>query len=131
MLSVNNNAGSTTNLTTGLSGGAGALVNLTSEHINLITSLLAEELQADVLTAPELVTTNGESVEFVAGTKSPFNLGTVNTNVNGSTPVENPVKNNVFYKHVGTYLRITPRIVNLGSNGSGRTGPIATSRRAR
>jgi len=47
--------------------GAGALVNLTSEHLNWIAGLLATDFEADVLTAPELVTINGQGVEFVAG----------------------------------------------------------------
>jgi Flp pilus assembly secretin CpaC len=101
--------------------GSGALVNLTSGHINWIASFLAQEIQADVLTAPELVTTNGESVEFVAGTKSPFNLGTVQTNAKPGTDLAaGRIENNVFYKHVGTYVRITPRIVNYGSYGTGK-----------
>ncbi|MBW3598955.1 MAG: hypothetical protein KY475_16990, partial [Planctomycetes bacterium] len=94
--------------------GAGALVNLTSEHLNWVASLLATELEADVITAPELVTTNGEGVEFVAGSKQAFTLGTVR-----STTTDN-MQNYYFYKHVGTYLRVTPRIVNYTAFGIGR-----------
>lgn len=112
---------------TGLSGigGAGALVNLTTKHLNWIFGLLATELEADVLTAPELVTTNGESVEFVAGSKTPFNLGSVDpsptnlqTSLTGAN--ESKIQNSVFYKHVGSYLRVTPRIVNYSGSGKGR-----------
>jgi len=89
-----------------LDEGSGLLVNLTSEHINWITSLLASELNADVVTAPEVTVLNGQNVEFVAGSKVPFVLG---QNVIQGT------NNNIqqfFYKHVGTYVSVTPRIVN-------------------
>jgi len=37
-------------------------------------------------------------------------------------------KNHVFYKHVGTYLKVTPRIVNYGSYGTGNgDAPIVAS----
>lgn len=96
--------------------GAGALINLSKNHMNWIASILAEELEADVLTAPELVTTNGESAEFVAGSSDPFVIGTVRTGDDG----EDAVRNHVFYKHVGTYIKVTPRVVNLRAYGAGR-----------
>lgn len=111
-----------TSASTGLSGlnaGAGALVNLTGEHLNFIASILATELEADLLTAPVIVTTNGEAAEFVAGTKQPFNLGTVNTNTPANEGENNTgrIQNSLFYKHIGTYLHVTPRIVNYGGQG--------------
>jgi hypothetical protein len=91
--------------------GAGMLLNLTSEHINWATQLLATELNADVVTAPEVVTLNGQNVEFVSGQKVPFELG---QNVIQGT------NNNIqqfFYKNVGTYVSVTPKIVNWGFHG--------------
>ena len=44
--------------------GAGMLVNLTSEHINWVASLLATELNGDLITAPQVTTLNGETVTF-------------------------------------------------------------------
>lgn len=122
LINVSNTATNLTGVT-----GAGALVNITSKHMNWIASLLATELEADVLTAPELVTTNGEGVEFVAGSKEPFNLGSVDPapqgNLTPSILTPKPLstrENSVFYKHIGTYLKITPRIVNYGGAGKGR-----------
>jgi hypothetical protein len=60
---------------TGKLTGSGLLVNLTSEHINYIASFLATELNGDIVTAPEVVTLNGQNVEFVAGAKVPFEIG--------------------------------------------------------
>ena len=94
--------------------GTGALVNLTSRHVNWIASFLADELNADVVTAPELVTTNGEAVEFVAGSKEPFNLGTVNTSDDNDDS-----RISLFYKHVGSYIRVTPRIINFNTDNVG------------
>lgn len=96
----------------GLNSGSGALVNLTSKQINWVASVLAQEFESDVLTAPELVTTNGQAVEFVAGSREPFSLGSVTTN-------DNSRLNSFFYKHLGTYIRIKPRIVNYGAFGAG------------
>jgi len=96
-----------------LTEGGGALINLTAEHINWVASLLASEFNADVLTAPEVVTLNGQNVEFVSGSKVPFELG---QNVIQGT------NNNIqqfFYKNVGTYISVTPRIVNWGLHGEG------------
>jgi hypothetical protein len=94
--------------------GTGMLVNLTSEHINWVASLLAIEMNADVITAPEVVTLNGQNVEFVAGEKLPFELG---QNVIQGT--NNNIQQ-VFYKHVGTMVSITPRIVNWGLHAEGK-----------
>jgi hypothetical protein len=105
--------GNATVITDTVPTGAGALINLTSEHLNWIARLLAEELHADILTAPELVTTNGQRVEFIAGEKDPFTLGTVQSNG------EAAVQNNLFYKHVGTYISVQPRIINFGPYGAG------------
>jgi Flp pilus assembly secretin CpaC len=93
--------------------GSGLLVNLTTQHINYIATLLATELNADIVTAPQVVTLNGQNVEFVAGSKLPFNLG--QNVINGDN-------NNIqqfFYKHVGTFVSVTPRIVNFGFHGEG------------
>jgi hypothetical protein len=97
-----------------LSGGAGGLLNLTSEHINWITSFLATELNADVITAPQVTTLNGQNVEFSAGTKQPFELGQ-SVIQNGSNVIQQ-----FFYKHVGTYISVTPRIVDWGLHGEGK-----------
>ena len=101
------------NLISGMTG-TGGLINLTSEHINWVASILATNFDADVITAPEMVTTNGQNVEFVAGTKVPFQLG--QNVINGSS-------NNIqqfFYKHVGTMVSVTPTIINWGFHGEGR-----------
>jgi hypothetical protein len=93
--------------------GSGLLVNLTTQHINWIASFLATELNADVVTAPEVVTLNGQNVEFIAGSKLPFALG---QNVIQGT--NNNIQQ-VFYKHVGTMISVTPTIVNWGFHGEG------------
>jgi Flp pilus assembly secretin CpaC len=102
--------------------GTGALINLTSQHINYITEVLAQEFNADIVTAPEVVTLNGQNVEFVAGGKIPFQIG---QNVIQGT------NNNIqqfFYKHVGTFISVTPKIVNWGFHGEGRgEGAISAS----
>lgn len=102
--------------------GTGTLVNLTSKHINGLVQLLATETNADVITAPEVVTLNGQNVEFVSGEKLPFQLG---QNVIQGT------NNNIqqlFYKHVGTMVSVTPRIVNWGLYGEGQSErPILAS----
>jgi hypothetical protein len=103
----------TTGLATQAGMGAGALVNLTTEHVNWLVQALATELSADVITAPEVVTLNGQNVEFVAGEKLPFQLG---QNVIQGT--NNNIQQ-VFYKHVGTMVSVTPRIVNWGFHGEG------------
>ena len=93
--------------------GAGTLINLTSEHINAALSVLATEFQSDIVTAPEVVTLNGQNVEFVSGAKVPFQLG---QNVIQGT------NNNIqqfFFKNVGAYVSVTPRIVNWGYFGEG------------
>ncbi len=94
--------------------GAGSLINLTSQHINWVASILATRFDADVITAPEMVTTNGQNVEFVAGSKLPFQLG--QNVINGSS---NNIQQ-VFYKHVGTMVSVTPTIINWGFHGEGR-----------
>jgi hypothetical protein len=101
-------------LITNASTGTGSLINLTSEHINWLVQMLAVETNADVITAPEVVTLNGQNVEFVAGEKLPFALG---QNVIQGT--NNNIQQ-VFYKHVGTMVSVTPRIVNWGLHGEGR-----------
>jgi hypothetical protein len=62
-------------LVTNASTGTGMLVNLTSKHINWLLQAISTEMNADVVTAPEVVTLNGQNVEFVAGEKLPFQLG--------------------------------------------------------
>ena len=76
---------------------------MTSEHINWAVSFLASEFNGDVVTAPEVVTLNGQNVEFVAGEKLPFQLG---QNVIQGT--NNNVQQ-VFYKNVGSYVSRRPR----------------------
>lgn len=97
-------------------GGQGALINLTTEHVNFLTNMLVTEFNGDVFTVPEVVTLNGQNVEFVAGDKRPFPLGLVLQQGSGTTTQE------FFYKHVGTILSVTPRIVNWGRHleGSGQ-----------
>ena len=102
------------NLATSATSGTGALINLTSEHINWLIQGLATELSADVITAPEVVTLNGQNVEFVSGDKLPFELG--QNVIQGSN---NNIQQ-VFYKHVGTMVSVTPRIVNWGLHGEGK-----------
>jgi hypothetical protein len=95
----------------GISGGQigmgqGMLFNLTTQHINYIASILATEFHGDLVTAPEVVTLNGQNVEFVSGAKLPFELG--QNVVNGSN-------NNVqqfFYKHVGAYVSVKPTMID-------------------
>ncbi len=96
-----------------LQGTSGGLVNLTSKHLNWVASFLATEFQGDVITAPEVVTLNGQNVEFVAGSKIPFELGQ-NVTTGATTNIQQ-----FFYKSVGTYVSVTPRIVNWGLHGEG------------
>jgi hypothetical protein len=101
-------------LATTAGAGTGSLFNLTSEHINALVQLLATEAKADVVTAPEVVTLNGQNVEFVAGAKVPFELGQ-NVIQGDSNSIQK-----FFYKHVGTMVSVTPRIVNWGYYGEGQ-----------
>ena len=59
-------------------------------------------------------TLNGQNVEFIAGQKQPFVLGQ-SVVVGDSNNVQQ-----FFYKHVGTYISVTPHIVNWGPNYKGR-----------
>ena len=93
--------------------GSGLLVNLTSKNINYIASLLATDFHGDLITAPEVVTLNGQNVEFVAGSKVPFALGQTVVK-EGSANIQQ-----YFYKHVGTFISVTPQIVNWGVNHEG------------
>ena len=97
-----------------LTGGSGALINLTTEHINYITTMLVNDFRGDVFTVPEVVTLNGQNVEFVAGDKRPFPLGLTLQQGQGTTTQQ------FFFKHVGTVLSVTPRIVNWGKHLEGR-----------
>jgi Flp pilus assembly secretin CpaC len=97
--------------------GAGLLVNLTSKHIDYLASLLATELNGDVITSPQVTTLNGKNVIFRSGDKVPFVLGRV-VATGGSTDIE--TLEQFFYKHVGTYISVTPQIVNWGPNHEGR-----------
>lgn len=94
--------------------GVGSLVNLTSTHINAIASILATEFNGDLITAPEVVTLNGQNVEFVAGAKLPFQIGQ-SVVVGDSNNIQQ-----FFYKHVGTYVSVTPKIINFGYQGEGQ-----------
>lgn len=82
--------------------GSGMLVNLTAKHLNLVTSILATDLNADIVTAPQVTTLNGQNVEFVAGSQQPFQLG---QSIVG--PANSSVQN-FFYKHIGSYISVTP-----------------------
>lgn len=93
----------------------GALVNITSAHINWIASFLATEFDADLVTAPEVTTLNGKNVTFRSGAKVPFQIGQ-NIITNGGAQVTNQF----FYKHVGAYISVTPQIVNWGKKHAGR-----------
>jgi hypothetical protein len=99
---------------TGKLVGSGLLVNLTAEHINYIASFLATELNGDIVTAPEVVTLNGQNVEFIAGAKVPFEIGQ-NVVVDNTNNIQQ-----FFYKHVGTYISVTPQIVNWNDTHQGR-----------
>ncbi len=66
-----------------------------------------------MITAPEVVTLNGQNVEFVAGQKTPFQLG---QNVASGSTMN---IQQLFYKHTGTYVSVTPKIVNWGFHGEG------------
>jgi hypothetical protein len=94
--------------------GAGMLVNLTSRHINWVASFLADEFNGDIITAPQVTTLNGQNVEFVAGAKVPFEIGQNIVGV-GSNNIQQ-----FFYKHVGTYISVTPQIVHWGQKHNGR-----------
>ncbi len=94
--------------------GTGMLVNLSSAHINYVAGLLATELNADVITAPQVTTLNGKTVQFRSGSKVPFALGANVIASGGSNTIQE-----FFYKHVGTYVRVTPQIVNWGRNHEG------------
>ncbi len=52
---------------------------------------------------PEVVTLNGQLVEFVVGTNTPLPLGVTFVQANGAA------RQDVFYKHIGSIMRITPR----------------------
>ena len=89
--------------------GSGLLVNLTKKHINLIASFLAAELNATIVTAPAVVTLNNNEVKFFTGSKVPLPLG--ETAVVGSAAVTREF----YYKHIGTYVGVTPEILPNGS----------------
>lgn len=93
--------------------GSGTLVNLTSKHINWVASLLAKEFAADTVNAPQVTTLNGKNVIFRSGSKVPFQTG-ANFVQDGTNTIEQ-----VFYKHVGMYISVTPQIVNWGAKHGG------------
>lgn len=93
--------------------GPGAFLNLTINNLNYLAELLANDFRADVVTAPEVITLNGQNVEFVSGDKVPFALGQTTVSGNAANTQQ------VFYKHVGTFVSITPHIVNWGPLGDG------------
>ncbi len=102
-----------------IGAGQGLLLNLTTEHINYILSVLQTEFRGDLITAPQVCTLNGETVEFFAGAKQPFVIG--QNVVTGDT-------NNIqqfFYKHVGAYVCVTPNIVKW-ANGNRGKAPATT-----
>ena len=111
----------------GIDNGSGALINLTSRHINWIASFLGTEFNADTITAPQVTTLNGKNVTFRAGSQVPFELG--QNRILGNN-------NNVqqfFYKPVGTYVSVTPQIVNWDEvhGGLGEAKPSASVENAR
>jgi hypothetical protein len=99
--------------------GAGALVNLTTGNLNWIARVLQSEFSADVIAAPQVLTLNGQNVEFVTGQRVPFVLGQ-NVTTGATTNVQQ-----FFYKHVGTYISVTPQIVDWGLRG-GKAPLVAT-----
>jgi hypothetical protein len=101
--------------------GSGALVNLTSRHINFVTNVLVSEFNGDVLTVPEVTTLNGQNVEFAAGATRAFPLGLSITSGNATSRQE------FFYKQIGTLVSVTPRIVNWGKHleGAGEAPIVA------
>lgn len=102
-------------------GGNGGLINLTSRQLNLIGEFLATEFSADLVTCPQVVTLNGQTVQLLAGANVPFTLGQ-SVLQDGTLSVQE-----TFYKHVGTNLTVTPRIVNWGPRGEGGgESPIMT-----
>jgi len=96
-----------------LSAGSGALVNLTTGNLNWIFSWLATEFHSDVLTAPEVVVLNQQTVELISGSKVPFLIGQNIVTGQGQNIQQ------FFYKHVGTYISVTPTIVNWGAHAEG------------
>lgn len=98
----------------GTMSGSGTLVNLTTAHINFLTDMLVTEFKGDVLTVPEVVTLNGQLTELAVGTNRPLPLGLTFVQANGA------VRQDVFYKHIGSLMRITPRVVNWGKNSDGQ-----------
>lgn len=85
--------------------GSGMLVNLTGKHLNWIASILATDMNGDIVTAPQVTTLNGQNVEFVSGKQQPFQLG------QSIVGPDNSSVQNFFYKHVGSYISVTPTIV--------------------
>jgi Flp pilus assembly secretin CpaC len=97
----------------GLNSGSGGILNVTTEHLNFITELLATEFKADMITCPQVVTLNGQKVELLSGANVPFQLGQSVLH-DGTIAVQD-----MFYKHVGTDLTVTPRIIDWGPRGEG------------
>lgn len=93
--------------------GNGGLINLTSNQLNLIGQFLATEFSADLITCPQVVTLNGQTVQLMSGANVPFTLGQ-SVLQDGTLAIQE-----TFYKHVGTNLTVTPRIVNWGPRGEG------------
>lgn len=102
--------------------GSGGIVNVTTDHLNIIGEFLATEFRADLVTCPQVVTLNGQKVQLISGVNAPFSLGQSVLH-DGTLAVQN-----TFYKHVGTTLTVTPRIINWGPRGEGRgRRPITAS----
>jgi hypothetical protein len=101
-------------------GTQGFVLNLTTEHINYILSALQTQFHGDLITAPEVTTINNQNVEFFSGSKEPFVIGQ-----NVTTGETNNIQQ-FFYKHIGAYISVTPRLVNWdpahGHHGEGLPG---------
>ncbi len=110
-------------LISNLTTGSGGILNLTTDHINWLASFLATEFHGDILTAPQVTTIHGETVVFQSGQKVPFQIGAniISQNANAIQQF--------FYKHVGTYIAVTPQIVNWEKYKGGTTPPNPDLRR--
>lgn len=92
---------------------SGGVVNVTSNNLNFLADFLATEFRADLINCPQVVTLNGQQVSLSSGQNVPFELGQ-SVLRDGTIAIQE-----TFYKHVGTYLQVTPRIINWGPRGEG------------
>ena len=103
-------------------GGSGGLINITTNYANYILEALGTEFSTDLITCPQVVTLNGQQVSLLSGANIPLQLGQSVLH-DGTLAVQD-----TFYKHVGTYLTVTPRIISWGPRGVGRGQRPITAR---